>query len=62
MEDFIMKELCIVSYLTLGVLVVLPIAFLPYVIGQLGSMCFSISGKSKYIVYYYEKGLRFLKK
>ena len=57
-----MKELCIVSYLTLGVLVVLPIAFLLYIIGQLGSMRFYISGKSKYIVYYYEQGLRFLKK
>lgn len=62
MEDLIMKELCIVSYLTFGVLVVVPIVFILYVISQLGSMCFYLSGKSKHIVYYYEKGFIFLKK
>lgn len=57
-----MKELCIVLYLTLGVVIVLPIVFLLYIIGQLGSMCFSISEKSKYIVFSYERGMKYLKK
>lgn len=62
MEDLIMKELCIVSYLTFGVLIVLPIVLILYVISQLGAMCLYLSGKSKHIVYYYEKGLIFFKK